>query len=300
MPASLDARLLFAARTAYDIPAPSGTAMTANPSYDLANVAGFTGGLDDIDAAFVADARDGVVLSFRGTLSPADQDHRKTVLDWLNDADAVFVRDPTLPGLVHQGFHDTLSHLWPQLQGMLLDRVRAASATTPVYVTGHSKGGAVAYLAAMRCQAALAEATLRNPVIVRSFAAARPGDRDFAAAFDQTIPDALRYEYADDIVPHVPPENALRLALRDVPALPDLGDIEDGFVSPGTLRYLPRGSTPATPPEASSLDLKAKRIAGLLARLVELDFATIVKDHSIDPGSGYAQAIVGDETPLVA
>ena len=300
MPATLEARLLFAARTAYDIPPPGGAAMTVRSGYGLTNVASFTGGDDGIDAGFVADSNDGIVLCFRGTLSPSSPDHEQTVLDWLNDADAIFVRDPALPGQLHQGFYRTLTNLWPQAQGTLLERARKAPNTTPIYVTGHSKGGAVAYLAAMRCQAALANAGLHNPMIVCTFAAARPGDQDFATAFDQTILHAVRYEYADDIVPHVPPENALRVLLRKAPSLSGIRDISEGFVSPGTLRYLSCGSTPATPPQNSSELLVLERIASLATRVAKLDFATIVKDHSIDSGSGYAQAIVGDAEPVVA
>jgi hypothetical protein len=219
MPAMLDARLLFAARTAYDVPAPSGPAMTVHPGCDLDNVTYCTGGDDNIDMALVADSSDGMALSFRGTLSPDSPDHEQTVLDWLNDADAVFVRDATLPGQVQQRFYHTLNNLSPQAQATPLDRAGKVPGTTPIYVAAHSKGGAVALLAAMRCQAALAAQHLRNPVIVCTFAAARPDDQDFAMAFDQIIPNVIRYEFPDDIVAHVPPENALRLLLRNVPSL---------------------------------------------------------------------------------
>jgi hypothetical protein len=293
MPASLDARLLFAARTAYLIPPPGGPALVPPPDYGLSNVATCSGGPDDIDAAFLADIDEGLVLSIRGTLPPNSPDHAQTVLDWLSDADAVFVPGGDLPGQLHQGFRDTLNVLWPFLQAPLLARATAASRTTPIYVTGHSKGGAVAFLAAMRCRSALDAAGLANPVFVCTFAAARPADQDFADAFDRAIPHAVRYEYAEDIVPHVPPENALRLLLQKIPSMAGVRAIEDGFVSPGDLHYFPRGSTSATPPEPDSPLLALQRIARIVECAAKFDFGTIVTDHSINPQSGYASAITG-------
>jgi hypothetical protein len=293
MPGPLDAGLLFAARTAYLIPPAAGAALVPPPAYDLSNVETCAGGPDNINAAFIADAAEGLVLSFRGTFPPNSPDHAQTVLDWLNDADAVLVPEEGLPGHLHQGFRNALNILWPLLQVSLLARVRTAASTTPLYVTGHSKGGAIAFMAAMRCQSALTIAGLPNPVFVCTFAAARPGDQEFADGFDQAIPHAIRYEYADDIVPHLPPENALRLLLRKIPSMSEIREVEDGFVSPGNLRYLVRGSTPATPPEGDSPLLSLQRIASIVTRAAKFDFDTIVSDHSIEPQSGYATAISG-------
>jgi hypothetical protein len=293
MPGPLDARLLFAARAAYLIPPAAGAALVLPPAYGLSNVEACVGGRDNIDAAFIADTDEGLVLSFRGTFPPNSPDHAQTVLDWLNDGDAVFVPGEGLPGHLHQGFRNALNILWPLLEGPLLVRVRAAANTAPLYVTGHSKGGAIAFIAAMRCQSALAIAGLPNPVFVCTFAAARPGDQEFADGFDQVIPHAIRYEYADDIVPHLPPENVLRLLLQKIPSMSGIRLVDNGFISPGNLRYVVRGSTPATPPEGDSPLLSLQRIASIVTRAAKLDFETIVSDHSIGPQSGYATAITG-------
>lgn len=293
MPGPLDAFLLFAARAAYLVPPTAGTALVPPPASGLSNVDTCTGGPDNINAAFIADADEGLVLSFRGTFPPNSPDHAQTVLDWLNDADAVFVPGGDLPGHLHQGFRNAVNILWPLLQAPLLTRVRTAANTTPIYVTGHSKGGAIAFIAAMRCQSALTNARLPNPVFVCTFAAARPGDQEFADGFDKVIPHAIRYEYADDIVPHLPPENALRLLLRKIPGMSGIREVEDGFVSPGNLRYLVRSSSPATPPEGDSPLLSLQRIASIVTRAAKFDFDTIVSDHGIEPQSGYATAITG-------
>jgi hypothetical protein len=180
------------------------------------------------------------------------------------------------------------------LEATLLDRAGAAAATTPLYVTGHSKGGSIAFLAAMRCKSALAAKGLRNPVYVCTFAAARPADQDFANAFDAVIQHAVRYENADDIVPLVPPENVLRLLLGKAPLPGPINAVEEGFVSPGDLHYLERGSAPDDPPAVDSTLLELRRIAGLADRAARFDFGRIVADHSIDKGSGYANSIAGD------
>jgi hypothetical protein len=293
MPGPLDARLLFAARTAYLIPPAIGAPLVPTEAYGLSNVETFAGGPDNIDAAFIADADEGLILSFRGTFPPNSPDHFQTVLDWLNDADAVFVPGDDLPGRLHQGFRNALNIVWPLLRDRLLVRARSAANTTPLYVTGHSKGGAIAFLAAMRCQSALTGAGLPNPVFVCTFAAARPGDQAFTAGFDQLVPHAVRYEYADDIVPHLPPENALRLLLQKIPGMSGIRSVAEGFVSPGNLRYLVRGSTPTTPPKGESPLLSLQRITSIVTHAAEFDFETIVSDHSIGPQSGYATAITG-------
>jgi hypothetical protein len=107
------------------------------------------------------------------------------------------------------------------------------------------------------------------------------------------IPHAIRYEYADDIVPHLPPENALRLLLQRIPGMSGIRVVNEGFVSPGTLRYLVRGSLPSTPPEGDSPLLSLTRITSIVTRAAKFDFETIVSDHSIGPQSGYATAITG-------
>ncbi len=88
-----------------------------------------------------------IIVAFRGTLPPTSNspDQRQVLLDWLGDLDAFLVAGADLPGLVHQGFLGALDALWPDV----------ANAITPgktLYFTGHSKGGAIANLAAARHQ----------------------------------------------------------------------------------------------------------------------------------------------------
>jgi hypothetical protein len=54
-----------------------------------------------------------------------------------------------------------------------------------------------------------------SPAAVHTFAGPRPGDAAFAAAFDATFPGALRFEYRDDLVPHVPPATGSWLSVLE-------------------------------------------------------------------------------------
>lgn len=69
----------------------------------------------------------------------------------------------------------------------------------PLYVTGHSQGGAEAALATRAFIAG------GFPVAAAyTFAAPRPGDAAFAQSIPETVP-IHRIEFGDDIVPHAPP-----------------------------------------------------------------------------------------------
>ncbi len=292
MPRMPDTRLLFASRLAYLVPPPGGPAPVPPATYDLHDIETWSAGPDSIDAALLARAPEGLILAFRGTLPITSPDTPQAILDWLNDANALLVRDPDLPGRVHQGFRDSLTHLWHHFIDRLLERVRAAPGT-PLYVTGHSKGGAVAFLAGMKCRQALQGASLGNAVHVRTFAAARPGDQGFADGFDAAFPDTLRYEYADDIVPHLPPSLMFVRMLQKLPQFSAIPIPDSGFVSAGTLQYFDRGSTDTTPPKAETPLLELERMLAIARQIVALNFRAVVGDHSIGTGSGYADAVTG-------
>ena len=55
------------------------------------------------------------------------------------------------------------------------------------------------------------------PNVIISFAAARPGDGDFASYVQGKMPDNAirRYEVKNDIVPHIPPDLKLWNLLED-------------------------------------------------------------------------------------
>ena len=110
MPLSITARLLCAARHAYDVKVPGPVADTPDSARIGfgGQVDGFAAGVDRINAALVGEAADAIILAFRGTLPPGSPNPRQVILDWANDVDALLVTDPGgLPGKVHQGFLDS-------------------------------------------------------------------------------------------------------------------------------------------------------------------------------------------------
>jgi len=155
------------------------------------------------DVALVGRIPEGVLIVFRGTRPPGkdDKDPVSTVRDWLNDAACVPLRS-IYPGDVHAGFERSVSRLWSDVRAHV-ERLLADGAKRQLFVTGHSKGGAMAFLAAWR----LAR-ELPGDLVIRviTFAAARPGGGDFARAFeaDHRI-RSTRYEVRLDLVPGLPP-----------------------------------------------------------------------------------------------
>ncbi|WP_306423197.1 hypothetical protein [Desulforhabdus sp. TSK] len=101
-----------------------------------------------------------------------------------------------LGGEVHQGFLDELAAVQDQVVAELLKR---GDRSLPVYVTGHSQGGAEAALAT---RALLAGGF--NVVSTYTFAAPRPGNLEFTKSIPADVP-VHRIECGDDIVPHLPP-----------------------------------------------------------------------------------------------
>ena len=101
-----------------------------------------------------------------------------------------------LGGRVHHGFLEELGAVQALVAEEFLKR---GGRSRPVYVTGHSQGGAEAALAT--------RALLAGGFPVAStytFAAPRPGNSEFVKSMPATLP-IHRIEFGDDIVPHVPP-----------------------------------------------------------------------------------------------
>jgi hypothetical protein len=285
MPASLTARLLCVARQCYQVKA-SGAVPDAPDSNLIGYLGapqGFAAGERQIHAALVGQSGDGILLGFRGTLPPDSPDHGQAIRDWMGDLDAVLLTGTGLPGGVHQGFFGALDALWPAV-GPAITGLIDKSPQSPVYVTGHSKGGAVANLAAIRLKASRPDA----PIFVATFAAARPGDPVFAAAYDESIAHSVRYEYTDDIVPHLPPDAVFSTMFSTIPTVaPTVRGLKLGYASVGELRFIDWSGNIV----GHSPLLTFERFKHLAELMAELRFETIVGDHSIQPGSGYEQAI---------
>ena len=139
--------LAQASDLAYAVGKPGGVAK--HPDFDRSVFVGKPHEVSDgkINAAVAVETAEAFVLGFRGTL-PLDLSSLDgfvtSALDWMNDAQCAFVDPPYAGGRVHGGFAESLDAVW----GGLLPAIRARNPKKPIWITGHSKGGAVATLAA--------------------------------------------------------------------------------------------------------------------------------------------------------
>lgn len=139
----------------------------------------------------VAEHTSYVVLAFRGST---------TMQDWLTDLK--FTQSKTkktgLPGRVHQGFFRALDQGWSQIAELLRE---ADERGKIIWITGHSLGGGLAHIAAMRA------AQEGIPVAgIYTFASPRVGNPAFVAAYEGHYRGrSFRVVNANDLVPHVPP-----------------------------------------------------------------------------------------------
>ncbi len=137
---------------------------------------------------FLASFSDGLILSFRGTDADA-------LRDWLTDMDTAKVPGPW--GRVHRGFSEALDEVW----GEVIDTLKEFQSDTlqPLWVTGHSLGGAVAVLASARLHAGG-----RRVKGLYTFGQPRVGNAAFAEAFGDRVVNMVRFVNNEDIVPRVP------------------------------------------------------------------------------------------------
>ncbi len=239
-----------------------------------------------IDVALAGRMPQGVVIAFRGTLPPIGSLHTalEVMFDWANNGAASCRPHPDWPGRVHRGFAQSLCRLWndsadgPGLE-QVVEALLAEGGPYRLYLTGHSKGGALANLFAWRA----ARTWPDLPIEVATFGSARAGNEAFAQAFeaDPRI-DCTRYETALDMIPYLPMgwdrEDAVKATVRRMwPALLN-GD------------YRPVGrrvTATATLPEwrdRKAAELRAMFAGGFHPAAWRHDF---LGAHLIGPGTDY-------------
>ena len=131
------------------------------------------------------------VLAFRGS-DPV------TLPNWVTDAVTQLVRREQYDGRIHLGFSSVLKRTWGKVQGVL-----ETVGDRPLFLTGHSMGGALAVLTACR----LARAG-KPPVAVYTYGSPRVGDRAFCVGY--RIP-TYRGVNRLDLVPEMPLASLKRL-----------------------------------------------------------------------------------------
>jgi hypothetical protein len=288
---TLEGRLLCACDCAYVI-RPGDTIVepaAAVPYYTgvgfVRPPAAFEGGQEEINACLVGTTSDGVVVAFRGTLPIDGPFTLAKLLDWVNDFNVEPVAGDGLPGRVHRGFLGSLESVWPAVRDEVRRQLTQAGSTSRLFITGHSKGGGMAPLAAIR---------FRNTEGLTSktitFAAPKSGDSEFAAAYN-VVMDHTRYEFAEDVVPHLPPSVQLRTVLAPHLFLDRRlsGLTQFDYERVGSLLYIRRDLQIMPDPGETLLEERRQR---LLRLIVAGHIQQIGDDHRIACGSGYMNALV--------
>ena len=239
----------------------------------------------DINACLVGSIPAGVIVAFRGTLPPMAFS-LQVVLDWLNDLSAIPVPSAGMPGRVHEGFLHSLDSLWAQIKEETLRQLAEAGAGAELFITGHSKGGGMAPLAAWRF---LKEVAIKARVV--TFAGAKCGDVPFTEAYNQVI-EQDRFEFADDIVPHLPMSAGFLNRIKP-PALfvhPFQTVQTFNYEPTGTLRYIRRNLEILD----DSPELADERVKSLAHAIGTLHFKQVIDDHRVGCGFGYMSSACPD------
>ncbi|MBE6051177.1 MAG: lipase family protein [Clostridium sp.] len=141
------------------------------------------------NAGYVGLSDIGIVVAFRGTKC----DSPTELKDWINN-----IRDKQVDfapyGKVHNGFFKAIENIQERVIKRVKELLKEDS-NRKLYITGHSKGGAMAFL--MACRAEMAGL---KPFVV-TFGAPRVGDKKFMENYNI---ETYRYESFVDVVPHLP------------------------------------------------------------------------------------------------
>lgn len=146
-------------------------------------------------ACVIGATSQGITLAFQGTVF-------NSILSWLTDAIAEPMEANGFPGKVHTGFYLSVMAIINQIEDELKTLLNG-STTTQVIITGHSKGGAMASIAAWYLSQ-VSKTVAPSQITVVTFASPLPGNGDFAKAFKNLFNQPNYFNYLD-IVPFVPP-----------------------------------------------------------------------------------------------
>jgi triacylglycerol lipase len=167
---------------------PAGPIVLPHPYRMTAAIAGKAYADDQTAFAFLVESERDAVLAFRGTIRTDE---------WVSDAMARQIACPfdSRMGWTHAGFTD----IYESMRGKIAEALETIASAKPLFIAGHSLGGALAVLAA----AELASGG-RQPVVY-TFGAPRAGSPRFACRYDKLVPDSYRVANPHDIVTRLPP-----------------------------------------------------------------------------------------------
>ena len=305
-PANLNCILLNACGAAYNIP-PCSCTYAADKIYSpnvpyTQDPPTACGGEGFINAATVGQCPFGIVVAFRGTLPPSANDP-DSWLDWLQNFFAVPVSSPSgpnkLPGQVHSGFFNATTSIIQKVH-TLISGFNAAPGT-PVFVTGHSKGGAMASIGAYILSQNLG---VQNVQPLTTFASPRPGDVAFQTGFESVLTQT-RYENFKDIVPLLPPSLDFIQRLAGHPEFPLMEITPAGrrlahllqsakdwnYVPVGTMLFIT--STFQVISNESVTQQTLDVVAEFVEDFLKQNFSSFGQAHSLLPKLGYNSGVCG-------
>jgi triacylglycerol lipase len=129
-----------------------------------------------------------IIVAFRGT---------ENLTDWLTNIK--LLKASWKVGMVHAGFYKSLESLWPDAIGRLKS---LRNNNQPIWITGHSLGGALATLAGATLDDEMPEFEVAG---IYTFGQPRVGDQIFAQSLDKGMKERFfRAVNNNDIVPRVP------------------------------------------------------------------------------------------------
>jgi triacylglycerol lipase len=134
----------------------------------------------------VLDHGDAIVITFAGT-DPL------VIADWASDFDI---------GLTATGVANGFAVAAAAVSDQIAEILSTSQANKPVFITGHSLGGALAVLCAQKVNVTHLE-RVRG---IYTFGMPRPGDAEFATAYDQLLGmRTYRLVHGNDVVPSLAP-----------------------------------------------------------------------------------------------
>ncbi|MBE9029118.1 lipase family protein [filamentous cyanobacterium LEGE 11480] len=146
---------------------------------------------DDTEAFLVGNAEKLIVI-FRGT-------EPQSVKDWITNSQVAKVK--ACNGRVHAGFWNGCQDIWSEVETEIQRVRRQFAAPPPLFLTGHSLGGALAILAAAQL-----EMCGHQVDGVYTFGCPRIGDRHFAMQYNRKLYNqTFRLVNHRDIVAQLPP-----------------------------------------------------------------------------------------------
>ncbi len=241
--------------------------------------------------AFVATREDMILIAFRGT-EPTNIKDLYTDIQVPQASFAVHYADMQPWGKVHVGFAKAGKNVIAQIEAVL-----AKLPSLPIYLCGHSLGGALAVLAAAVLQQ-------RNRPIKAVFTYGQPrvGDPSFAGKYSAVLGDrTFRYVNDKDLIAQVPPLKANLLRLLDLNLTPFylVSSFVDKYVHVGQLCFLRAdGGLSHDPQEEANAALSLPRDFFTLRRLrhfhrlpVPGPWSLLIDDAMTNPDIGYVERI---------